>query len=402
MTAACGHGNHIACLHILLHTVHNGLALACNDRPDLITVLMAVVVHLMACIQGHLDGHGRLVDVDDFKAAPRFLSKHHSVVECVDIWLNVAGLLFVGHQNALRAGRDHHILQTHTEDRHIQFVDHMDVLALLIKQCLAHRLAVHRLGQGVPSAKVFPSACEAHDLNFRLMLHHGIVEADFVQGIVFIEQVIVVYKINELMGAVQHIAQLECEHAAVPERALCNVVLCHFLRGLFLEHGHLADLLFADGDDVAIFLAGVGRLNAHQDQICTADSGTVAQRFQRLKVVVLHIGVYRADDHSFFLTDALHVLQVGCCQSDSRKSIAAARLHADAHFFAQLIVDGRDLRLGGRNGDRCIRIDRLDLTVDALHHGFQFAVFPMEDLNELLGTNIIGKRPQTLAGAAGQ
>ena len=70
--------------------------------------------------------------------------------------------------------------------------------------------------------------------------------------------------------------------------------------------------------------------------------------------------------------------------------------------FAQLIVDSRYLRLGGRNGDRCIRIDRLDLTVYALHHGFQFAVFPMEDLNELLGTNIIGKRPQTLAGAAGQ
>ena len=52
--------------------------------------------------------------------------------------------------------------------------------------------------------------------------------------------------------------------------------------------------------------------------------------------------------------------------------------------------------------DGCIRIDCLDLTVDTLHHGFQLAVFPMEDLDELLGTNIVGKRPQTLAGAAGQ
>ena len=324
------------------------------------------------------------------------------MVERVDIGLDVAGLLFIRNQNTLRACRDHHILQTHAEDRHIQLVDHMDVLALLIKQRLAHRVAVHCLGQGVPSAKVFPCACKAHDLDLRLVLHHGIVEADLIQGIVFIEQVIIVHEINEFMGAVQHIAQLEGEHAAVPESALCNVVLCHFLRGLFLEHGHLADLLFADGDDVAVFLAGVGRLNAHQNQIGAADGGTVAQCFQRLKVVVFHIGVYRADNHGFFLANALHVLQVSRCQSDRRKSIPAARLHADAHFLAQLIVDSRNLRFGSSNGDGCIRIDRLDLTVNTLHHGFQFAVFPMEDLDELLGTDIIGKRPQTLAGTAGQ
>ena len=278
----------------------------------------------------------------------------------------------------------------------------MDILALLVKQCLAHRVAVHCLCQGVPGTKVFPGACKAHDLDLRLMLDHRVVKADFIEGVILIEQVIIIHEIDQLMGAVQHIAQLERKHAAVPESTLCNVVLCHFLRRLFLEHGHLADLLFADRDDVAVFLAGVSRLNAHQDQICAADGGTVAQCFQRLKVVVLHIGVYRANHHGFFLADALHVLQVGRCQSDSRKSIPAARLHADAHFLAQLIVDSRDLRFGGSNGDGCIRIDRLDLTVDALHHGFQFTVFPMEDLDELLGTDIIGKRPQTLAGTARQ
>lgn len=115
---------------------------------------------------------------------------------------------------------------------------------------------------------------------------------------------------------------LEGKHAAVPESTLCNVVLCHFLRGLFLEHGHLADLFLADGDDIAVFLAGVGRLNAHQDQICTADSGTVSQCFQCLKVVILHIGVHRADDNGFFLADALHVLQIGGSQRNSRGGIA--------------------------------------------------------------------------------
>ena len=234
------------------------------------------------------------------------------------------------------------------------------------------------------------------------MLDHRVVKADFIEGVILIEQVLIVHKINEFMRAVQHIAQFEGEHAAVPERALCNVVLGHFLRGLFLEHGHLADPLLADGDDVAVFLAGVGRLNAHQDQICTADGGTVAQCFQGLKVVVLHIGVHRAADNGFFLTDALHDLQIGSSQRNSREGIPAARLHTDAHFLAQLIADGRDLRLGGRNGDRCIGIDRLDLTIYALDHRFQLTVFPVEDLDELFGANIVGKRPQTLTGTTGQ
>ena len=42
-----------------------------------------------------------------------------------------------------------------------------------------------------------------------------------------------------------------------------------------------------------------------------------------------------------------------------------------------------------------------DLTVDALHHGFVAAVFFSEDLDKLLGSHIIGQRPQALAGAAG-
>ena len=37
------------------------------------------------------------------------------------------------------------------------------------------------------------------------------------QGVVFIEQVLIVHEIDQLMGTVQHIAQFEGEHAAVPE-----------------------------------------------------------------------------------------------------------------------------------------------------------------------------------------
>ena len=160
----------------------------------------------MACIQRHFDGHGRFVDIDDLEAAPRFFGEHDPVVQRVDKRLDVAGLLLIRNQNALRACRDHHILQAHAEDRHIQLIDHMNILALLIKQCLTHCMTVHCLGQGVPGAQVFPSACKAHDLNFRLVLDHSIVKADFVQGIIFIEQIIIVHEINEFMRTVQHIA----------------------------------------------------------------------------------------------------------------------------------------------------------------------------------------------------
>ena len=56
---------------------------------------MAVVVHPVACIQSHLDGHGSLVDVDDLKAAPGFFREHDPVVERVDIGLDVTGLLLI-------------------------------------------------------------------------------------------------------------------------------------------------------------------------------------------------------------------------------------------------------------------------------------------------------------------
>lgn len=127
MAAACGHGDDIACLHVLLHPVHDGLALACNDRPDLIPVLVAVVVHPVACVQSHFDGHGFLINVNDLEVAPGFFREHDLVVEHVDEGLDVAGLLLIGHQNAFRAGRDYHILQTHAEDGHIQLVDYMDI-----------------------------------------------------------------------------------------------------------------------------------------------------------------------------------------------------------------------------------------------------------------------------------
>ena len=111
------------------------------------------------------------------------------------------------------------------------------------------------------------------------MLDDRIVEADFVQRIVFAEQIVVICEINQLVRAVEHITELEGEHAAVPQRALSDIILRDFLRRLLFEHGDFADLLLTDRDDVAVLFAGIGRLNAHQNEVRAADFSALPQRF---------------------------------------------------------------------------------------------------------------------------
>ena len=94
-------------------------------------------------------------------------------------------------------------------------------------------------------------------------------------------------------------------------------------------------------------------------------------------------------------------MQIGRGQCNSRKGIAAAGLNADADRIAKLVVDGRHLRLAGGNRHAGISIHLFDLAVDALDHRL-VAVIGLEDLDELLGTDIVRQRPQALAGAAGQ
>ena len=365
-------------------------------------MLVAVVVHVMAGHQGDLEGLALVFNVQNPEAAPGLLREHDLGVQGIHKRLDVAGLLFIRDQNALGAGGNHYIFQAHAENGDPQFVDHMDVVAALVEKSFAHCMTVHGFGEGIPGAQVFPGAGKAHDLDFGLVLHYCVVKADFVQGVVLVKQVVVIYKVDQLMGTFQDIAQLEGENAAVPQGALGDVLGGHILGGLLLEHGYLAQVVLAGGDDVAVFLAGIGRLDAHQDQVGAADSGAVPQGFQSLEVIIFHVGVHRANDNRFFLAYTLHVLQVGSGQGDGREGIPAAGLHADAHILAQLVVDGRNLGLGSGDGDGGIGVYRLDLAVNPLDHGFQFTLLIVEDLDELFGTNIVGKGPQALARTAGQ
>ena len=97
-----------------------------------------------------------------------------------------------------------------------------------------------------------------------------------------------------------------------------------------------------------------------------------------------------------------HIYQIGRCQRNCREGIPTARLHTDAHILAQLVVNGRNLRFAGSNRHSCIRVYLLDLAIDTLHHRLIGVIILLEDFDELLGTDVIGQRPQTLAGTAGQ
>ena len=82
-------------MDLLLHAVYNGPALAGNDHPHLIPVLVAVVIHAVAWIQRHLDGHGSSFHINDLKAAPALLRKHDLLLEFVHKGLDIGALLLV-------------------------------------------------------------------------------------------------------------------------------------------------------------------------------------------------------------------------------------------------------------------------------------------------------------------
>ena len=211
----------------------------------------------------------------------------------------------------------------------------------------------------------------------------------------------IVCEVNQPVRNIHHILQLIGEHTAVPQRALGNILFCYISCRLLLEGLDRRRMFGAFRDDVAVFFAGIGRLNAHENKVGLALFRLLGKTLQGLKVVILHIGVYRADHHGLFRVDVQHIHQICCRQRDGREGVPAAGLDRDAHFVSQLVVNRRNLSLACSNGHGSIRIHLLDLAIDALHHRLIGAVLFLENLNELLGTDIIGQRPKALAGTAG-
>ena len=160
-------------------------------------------------------------------------------------------------------------------------------------------------------------------------------------------------------------------------------------------------MLRAHGNDIAVFFARVSGLDTHEYQIRFTLVRLLGQILQRLKVIVLDIGIDRAYHNRFLRINLKHIHKIGGSQSDRRKSISSAGLHGNADIVAQLIVDRGNLRLAGCDRHGSIRVNLLDLTIYSLHHGLIGAVLLLEYLDKLFASDIIGQRPQALSGATG-
>ena len=211
----------------------------------------------------------------------------------------------------------------------------------------------------------------------------------------------IVCEVDQLVRDIHHILQLIGEHTAVPQCSLGNILFCYICRWLLLEGLDSSRKIGAFRDDIAVFFTGIGRLNAHENKIGLSLFRLLGQPLQGFKVVILHIGVYRADYHRLLWVDMEYIHQICRSQRDGRKCVTAAGLDRDAHFVSQLVMDSRYLRLACGDGHSSIRVCLLDLTIDTLHHRFIGTVLFLENLNELLGTDIVGQRPKAFAGTAG-
>ena len=331
---------------------------------------MAVIVHPVAGVQRHFNGHAVFFRVQHLVLAPAFLRKHHLLVYGVHKGFYVGALLFIRHQDSLGRGRDHHVLQPHGQDRDAQFIENMDVAAGFIQPGVPQHVLLHGFRQGVPGAQVFPFPGKPHHGNIRFMFHYRIVKGNFGQGIVAAEQVRVIRIGKQLPGPFQHVGNFVGKHAAVPQAALVNILLCRGGVRFFFKGGNFGNRIFRFRNDIAVFFTGVRGMDAHQHQVGRALLGQLPQLVKGGKIPFVHIGIHRAHHHRFLFRNALYVMQIRRRQGDGRKGIPPAGFHADTHVFPKLVMNRGHLRLAGGNRNRCVRICRFDLTENALRHGF--------------------------------
>ena len=404
MAAACLHRNHIPRLHALLHSVDNRPSLSGDDRPHLISMLVAVIAHPVSGMNRHPDGLALLLHVKDTILAPGFLRKANLLIELLHIILHMAGALLVRNQNPVRARRDHGVLHAQDDDRDIEVIYHMNILTTVIHDRLADGVAGHRLRQRIPGSEVLPLACEPHDRNALLTFDHRVIKADLLQRLIAVEQILIVREIDQLMRLAKHISETIGKNATVPQRALRNILLRRLRVRLLLEGQHFANRILRLGDNITILERRIRRLDAHQGKVRLTFCRQLSEILQRSEVVIVHKRIHRTDHHSLFLADTHHVMKVGGRQSDGGESVTPARLHRDADSVAELIQKIRDLRTGGGDCHLRVRIDLTDLTIDTLNHGFIGStglIFPTENLDKLFRADLIGKRPEPLAGTAG-
>ena len=72
-------------------------------------------------------------------------------------------MLFAAHKDANGTSCHHYILQAIYEDRMLEFIDDVGVLAMSTHYGITDDVLLELVSKGVPSAKVFPFARERYD-----------------------------------------------------------------------------------------------------------------------------------------------------------------------------------------------------------------------------------------------
>ena len=227
---------------------------------------MAVIVHLMAGIQRNLDRHAVLLHIHNAVRTPALFSKHNLLINRIYKRLDVGALLLIGHQDALRARRNHEILAAHYQDRNSEFVDHMNVGTGFVQPCVTDRTLFHGLSQCVPCAEVFPGAAIAQDFNTRLLLDYSVVEGNLAKVCVSRKQRLIVAGSEEFIAFAEDVAQLVSKYATVPKSPCSYILLGLLFCRLFREPPAPLSILL-HGLDIAILLGRIGRLNTHKNKV---------------------------------------------------------------------------------------------------------------------------------------
>jgi len=392
--------------------IEDKVAGAINDGPYFVTDVVGLIADLFAGLDVHVLCQGKTVVtvggvIENLVFAPAAFFVHGALLDVVDKWLEVGTLVFVGDEDAIRAGGDDEVLRTKDGYGDVEFVDHVGVFARVSHDHFANRCIVHHLGQGIPGAKVFPDTIVLDHDDGGFLLDDRIVKADFGQLAILAVDVGIGLNLEVLTDDAHQVAELEGKDTAVPEGALLDQLGSQFLSWFLLEsvnpavcdRTYLADAI---GDDVAIFGRGVGWADTHQGHVGQVGLDDSFHLLQGLKIVQLGEGIDGQDDNDFVRGHLLLKGQVAAGEGDRREGVAAFGLLHDVHIVTELALDRIDLGLACSHNDVGIDPSRADLAVDPLDHRFIFLLVIFQKAQKLLGAGLIRKRPESFPGAAGK
>ena len=132
------------------------------------------------------------------------------------------------------------------------------------------------------------------------------------------EKVTIILEIDHTVSLVQQISQLKCKDSCIPQCALSQILLSSSDIRLFLELFNFADVFAAFRNDIAILLARISRLNAHQRQVCVALFSQFLQSFNCFVVCIVHIRINRADNNCLIRSDIQFIVKIRCCQASKQ------------------------------------------------------------------------------------